>query len=260
MTSPLKKARSYAGMTMVELLIALAAGAIVMLGVYRLLATTLWNYNTQEQMTDMTQNATYTIKRLSEVLAAAGSYLPEKNYAVILYSLAKRDSIELRVNRNNSKFTIKNDTTCTDLRIDSADAFKGADSLLIRDTNEAVTKVKISAVKYATPPDTIVVASSTVFHRYDIIYGANTNRYFLSGTNFCCDATSNVLAENIEALGMTFLDASNAATTNWTNMVSCSLYVRARTLSRDPKYKSPTNGDGYHRLALKMNLRLRNRF
>jgi Tfp pilus assembly protein PilW len=257
-----KKAESCGGMTMVELLISIAAGAIVILGVYRLLINTLWNYNMQEQMTDMYQNGTYTIKRLSEVLAESGSYLPEKNYTVIYYSSGNPDSICMRINSKSAKFTFLHDTTCTDLRLDSAQNFIGADSLVNRDTAAAVnvTTVKINSVKTANTPDTISLAASTAFHTTDVIYGASTTRFFLFGTNFCKDTITNVLAENIEALGITFFDKSHAATTSWATMASCSLYVRARTTTPDPKYRNATYHDGYHRLALVMNLRLRNRF
>jgi Tfp pilus assembly protein PilW len=255
-----KKALPSAGMTMVELLITIAAGTIVILGVYRLLITTMWNYNMQEQLTDMYQNATYTIKRLSEVLAEAGSFLPEKNYTVIYYSAGNPDSVCMRVNRKGAKFTFSTDTNCTNLRLDSAQNFIGADSLVHRDTAGNVTTVKINSVKTANTPDTISLAGFTAFKNREIIFGANTTRFFLYGTNFCEDTITNVLAENIEALTMTFYDSTHTATTDWAHMRSVALVVRARTASPDPKYRNATYHDGYRRLSLSMELRLRNRF
>ena len=260
MTGSHKKALPSAGMTMVELLITIAAGAIVILGVYRLLTTTLWNYNMQEQLTDMYQNATYTIKRLSEVLAESGSFLPGKNYTVIYYSSGNPDSICMRINRKGAKFTFSKDTTCTDLRLDSAQNFVGTDSLVNEDTAGNVTTVKINSVKTANTPDTISLAASTAFHKKDIIYGASTARFFQYGSNFCEDTTTNALAENIDSLGMTFYDSSHTATTDWAKMRSAAITVRARTASKDPKFRHPVYKDGYHRLSLSMELRLRNRF
>jgi hypothetical protein len=43
-------------------------------------------------------------------------------------------------------------------------------------------------------------------------------------------------------------------------MISVSVYIRSRTGAPDQKYTNPTFGDHYRRLALSMDLRLRNKF
>ncbi len=247
---------------MVELLITIAAGAVVILGVYRLLTQSLWSYNLQEQMTDMYQNATYTIRRLSEVLEQAGADLPTFYYPVIITSSSTTSNITMRVNPYGGKWTFASYLSSSKIPVtpDSVGkAFLGADSLLL-DTGGWASSVKITGVVTGLPADTVALGASTTFNAFNVAFCATTHQYLLSGTNFCIDSAANVQAENIDALTMTFFDSTHAVTANWTNMSSCSLYVRARTASQDPKYKCPGFGDGYHRLALNMNLRFRNRF
>jgi hypothetical protein len=261
--------RDATGITLLELLITIIAGAIVILGVYRLLLSSLWSYNLQNQMTDMYQNATYTIKRLSETMAQAGADLPEQYYTVIYAGSSTVNDILMRANMGGGKFVISKDstyTTTTKIKIqvtpDSVGlAFKGADSVL-QDTGGWCRSGKIDSVKTGLSTDTVFTHSSSSwpFHVNNVIYAAATKRYFVSGGNFCIDSASNVQAENIDSLSMTFRDANHVPTTDWSKMVSVTLYVRARTASKDPNYKCPGFGDGYHRLALTMDMRFRNRF
>ena len=245
-----------------ELLVTIAAGSIVILGVYRLLISTMWSYNLQNQMTDMYQNATYTIKRMSESLQQAGADLPALYYPVIITANPASSDIQIRVNKYGGKVVFPKDTLCDKVLVapDSVGkAFLGADSLLV-DTGGWRVSVPITSVKTGYALDTVVLASSTLFGIFNVAFCATSKRYFLSGTNFCVDSAANVQAENIDSLGITFRDSNHVATTDWSNMVSVSLYVRARTASKDPKYKCPGFGDGYHRLALNMDFRLRNKF
>lgn len=257
-----KRKQGASGLTLLELLIAIAAGAIVILGVYRLLAMSLWSYNLQEQMTDMYQNATYTIKRMSEILQQTGGNLPAFYYPVIITANSISSDITVRVNPNGGKRRFPNDTTCAKIPVtpdSGGKAFLGADSLLV-DTSGWATSLKINSVVTGLPIDTIVLGASTHFPPNSVAFCATTHRYFLSGTNFCIDSASNVQAENIESLAIAFFDATHAPTADWATMSSCSLYVCARTATPDPKYKCPVIGDGYHRLGLSMVLRFRNRF
>ena len=157
-----RRTRNAAGLTMVELLITIAAGSIVILGVYRLLTTTMWSYNLQNQMTDMYQNATYTIKELSEALEQAGADLPNMYYPVILTANSTTNDIKMRVNKKNGKLIFNSDTTCDKIPVtpDSVGkAFVGADSLLV-DTGGWSASVQITNVKTGLTTDTVVLAAS----------------------------------------------------------------------------------------------------
>jgi hypothetical protein len=252
------------GITLVELLITILAGAIVIMGVYRLLTTSLWSYNLQEQLTDMYMNGTYTIKKLSEILMQAGANLPDRYYQVVLPNNSTTNDLTMRINKGNGKFWVDTSYTTgtTKIRVapDSvANTFKGADSLLL-DTGGWAASSKIDSVRTGFDPDTICLHTTLSPTIMNSIYAQSTTRLFLSGTNFCIDSSANVQAENIDSMSMTFRDSGYVPTTDWSRMVSVSLYVRTRTSAPDPKYKCPGFGDGYHRLALRMDVRFRNRF
>jgi Tfp pilus assembly protein PilW len=247
---------------MIELLITIVAGAIVILGVYRLLASSMWSYNLQNQTTDMYQNATYAIGKLNESLAQVGANLPQQYYVVVRVNSSS--DLTVRINKANAKFVIVNsgaNVTKIPMAPDSvAKAFVGTDSAVI-DTEGWYRSAKIDTVKTGLSTDTVVVhVAIPQLHTSNVVYASSTVHYFLSNGNFCIDTSTNVQAENIDSLCITFRDSSFAATTNWNNMAFASIYVRARTASPDPKYKCPGFGDGYHRLALTMDIRLRNRF
>lgn len=258
-----KEKKGAHGFTLVELLIAIAAGSLVIIGVYRLLAQTLWSYDRMEQMTDMYQNATFTIKKLSEEVSQAGGALPDSLYTVVYASSSPTNDITLSVNKKGA--TQKDTATITasaKIPVDSGNTFTGLDSIVV-DTGRGIPVTKqIDSVKVTSTPDTVYLKSpaTITLKPGDVIYAASRERYFINNTDFCLNSTSMVLAENIDLVAMAFFDAAHASTTNWTTMSSCSLYVRARTASKDPKYKCPGFGDGYHRLGLNMVLKFRNRF
>jgi prepilin-type N-terminal cleavage/methylation domain-containing protein len=249
------------GFTLVELLITLVAGSIVVLGVFRLLNSSLWSYSLQEQMTDMYQNATYTSKRISEELAQAGADLPDTGYNVI--SIASKSDFTLRVNKRGARQKIAASiSSSVKIPVDSGGFFLGCDSIVV-DTGEgpAVTR-KIDSVKVTSTPDTVYIPSSTTISlkAKDIVYGASNERFYLNNKDFCVNSNDMVLAENISVANTVFFDNNHVQTTNWDKMVSCSLYVCALTASKDPKYKHPIFSDGFRRLPLTINFRLRNRF
>jgi prepilin-type N-terminal cleavage/methylation domain-containing protein len=252
------------GLSLTELLVVLAAGAIVVLGVYSLLSSTLWSYNLQEQTTDMYQNATYTLKRLTEVIMQAGTNLPEKNYDVIFPTPGKMNDFRIKINRKNAKHEFTSDiSSTTKVPVDSGNAFKGMDSLVKRDTGGIVSKFKIQNVIITAStsiPDTVVISSPASFVSGDVVYADTMDRYFIDGKNFCYNSSSYILAENIDSLAIKFYNIDDGETNEWKKMISASIYVRAKTASPDPKYKHPVFKDGYRRLALNIKLRLRNKF
>jgi prepilin-type N-terminal cleavage/methylation domain-containing protein len=263
MCGPAQKEKPAArGMTMVELLLSIAAGAIVILGVYRLLTQSLWSYNLQEQMTDMYQNATYSIKKLSEELSQVGADLPDSAYTVVYVANSFTDSVTMRVNTKGARQKMTAAITgLSKIPVDSGNAFVGMDSIVV-DTGQGVAVTKqLDSVRVSSTPCTVYIAPATITLKSgDVVYGALTRRYFVRNRNLYFNDTSKVLAENIDSLAMTFYDHTKTATTNWKDMALISLYVRARTASPDPKYRHPVYRDGYHRLALSMDLRLRNKY
>jgi Tfp pilus assembly protein PilE len=248
------------GFTFVELIITIAAGSIVILGVYRLLTQSLWSYNLQEQMTDMNQNATYTIKKLTEVLSQAGSDLPDSGYPVI--SVANGHDVTVKTNDKGAKQIMSTSLlSSAKIPVDNGAPFVGCDTIVV-DSGSGILKYPLDSVRAVASPDTVYLKSPAVvtLKQWDRVYGAFTERYYSNNLNFCYNTDDVVLAENIDSIAITFYDTSHTATTNWGQMSSGSVYVRARTLSPDKFYKHPKFKDGYRRLALTMDFRLRNKF
>jgi len=248
------------GFTIVELVIAIAAGTIVILGIYRLLSSSLWSYNLQDQETDMYQNATYTIKKLTEVLSQAGSDLPDSLYPVI--SVNSASDIIVKTNDKGAKQMMSaNLTASAKIPVDNGAPFVGCDTIVV-DSGLGFLKFPFDSVRAAASPDTVYLKSPAVatLKQWDRVFGSYTEHYYASNFNFCYQADSVVLAENIDSIAVTFYDTGHATTTNWDHMSTGALYVRARTATPDKLYKHPVFHDGYRRLALTMEFRLRNKF
>ncbi len=94
-----------AGVTLVELLIALAIVGVVMGGLTRMLATQRQVYTVQEQVAVMTQQAQTAMELLSREIRAAGSNPTGAAFTPVTYSATQ---LELRSDRNGNGTT--NDT------------------------------------------------------------------------------------------------------------------------------------------------------
>lgn len=261
------------GFTLIEVLIAVAISGIVVLGLARLYTAGLWSYNLQEQITDMHQNAHYTIKRLTEEMMQAGVDLPEKKLNVITRNPGDNDSVSLLVNPRAGSYTFSANYNTTNqfIQLDDASGFAGADSVIKwkkSDSTTAFLRINTSyntgnfvkGVNVASTPDSIKLTADATFLSGDIIYPCFTRRYYRNGMNLCLNTNTNILAENIDSLGIWFYDKNKSATNNWDNILFGRIFVRARTSLPDKGYRHPTFNDGYRRVALSMDFRLRNKF
>jgi prepilin-type N-terminal cleavage/methylation domain-containing protein len=257
------RARSTSGFTLVELLIAAAISGVVMVAVVRLYVTGMQSYNLQAQITEMNQNAQYTLQLLFEEIQQAGVDLPDTIWPVLSQDLndANKDSIAIYVNPDSALYKFPAGVTTQKIPLSDASGFVGTTSILRLDSaRTAVNTIAVTAVDTAPNPDTIRLAASTVFKKNDIIYNYKVKHYFMNGHNFCRDTTTNILAENIDSLAFRFHNKSKGVVGDWKSICSCRLYVRARTAQPDPHYKNPTYNDGYRRVALTNEFRLRNKF
>jgi len=267
-----KRYEKQKGFTFVELLIAMVAGTIVVMGIFRLFTVGLWSYNLQESQTDLYQNATYAIQRLNEAIVQVGSNLPEKNYQVVFFTSSNPDSLTMRVNLNGGRYQFTNDSSISSSRVSIADArgFIGADSLISDSVGnngiDVINHYKITKVDTtpASPaPDTITLATSASFRPGTVIFASATRSYYYnSNTLWLKDSVVKVMSENIDSLSFVFYKRDGlTVTTVWDSMMIASVYVRARAAVMDPKYKNSAFGnDGYRRLPMAMTFRLRNRF
>jgi hypothetical protein len=100
-------------------------------------------------------------------------------------------------------------------------------------------------------------ATKDTFYADDAIYSFSCNRYYLSGTNFCLNNDTNVLAENIDSLKISFFTLGGTSTTNWQVMRSVRFVVESTTSASDSRY----NGYPDHKRRIKLvnEFRLRNK-
>ena len=256
------------GLTLVETIIAIAISSIILLSVTRLFSTSLTSYNLQDQLTDMNQNAKFTIKELSDILMQAGAdmqlvdsdtldkdtiIIPDSNKAVC-------SGFTIKINPRGGLYEIPENLapTCS-IQVDDARLFRYADKMArIPNLLSPLAPVKIySLLRCDTVTNFVVFSPSDAFSQNDAICSFVYNRYYLKNRNVCLNNDTTIIAENIDSLSITFLNRSGVQTSNWKNMRSVKMYVRARTIRPDNGY----NGypDHYHRIVLTNEFRLRNK-
>jgi prepilin-type N-terminal cleavage/methylation domain-containing protein len=257
-------AKSNNGFTLVELLVAVALSGLVLVGVTQLYMSGMRSYSLQSQITEMNQNAQYTIQLLTEEIQQAGVDLPPDSlYAVLTQNLgdAYKSSITISVNPKEGVYTIPADITTQKIQLANAAGFIGATSILrLKAAHDSVKTLAVLSVDTLAATDTIRLAAATSFKKGDVIYNYRTKTYFKSGTNFYLDTTSNILAENIDSLAFRFHNLAKTVVGDWKSMRSVRLYVRARAAQPDPRYKNPPYNDGYRRIVLSNEFQLRNKF
>lgn len=246
------------GITLLELLIAISLSGIVAGGIYNLCLNTTKSYNFQIQLTEMHQNATYTMNCLSGEIMQAGADLPDTGLEVIRMKPGKNDSISLCFNPVGANYTFTKDTLGTvNLLISDAVKFLGVDTIVKLGLTKKLSFHPVVSVNTSTNPNNIRFASPTNFYRTETIFAFYKTSFFLSGTNFCRGNIANVLSENIDSLSISFYQKDGSVSNDWSTMSYAKISVRARTANA---FKHQSSGDGYDRLTLTMDVRVRNRF
>jgi prepilin-type N-terminal cleavage/methylation domain-containing protein len=249
------------GFTLIEVIIAIFISSLIILGLFRLFSVSLWSYSTQEQLTDMTQNARFTIKEMGDVLMQAGADCSVARDTIIKPQGSVCSACTVKVNPRGGYFQITGPITPAtySLVVTNASSFNPVYAPLFFkapfDTTVSVSIDTIDSVHQAT--NCIYFHPAAAFSKNDVVYSFVNNYYYLHGTDFCLNSDANVLAENIETLTLTFLDVNAAQTALWKNMMSVQLVVIARTSLPDARYKGYS--DHRRRLRLTYNFRLKNK-
>ena len=259
--------RRRGGFTLIEIAVALAVSGILVSGLAYFFKTFSRSFNLQEQIADRDLNAHYTLKRLSEALMAAGADLPSQGWQVIAPSAgAPAGSFRLSVNPRGGVQYVAEPVIGRELPLDDAKGFAKAAAVLVDpyDPARAVFRVAVDAgyngngfvngVKSAATGSRLRLAADVRLDVGDAVYALAEEEYRLVGTNLMLG--NMVLAENIEALSVSFHAADQSPTTQWSAMRSARIQVRARTRLRDPGLK---RDDGFRKIELNTEVRLRNR-
>ena len=255
------------GFTLIEIMIALAISGLLLVGLTKIYTTMVNSYSLQDQLTEMNQNAKFTIKEISDVLMQSGADCGAVNgdtldKDTIILSAASND-FTIKVNPRGGVYTIPRDTiintsTPCSLKVDNAYAFRLATKI------GHVPAMKYPAVKVKTytllgidsANNKLCISGGIAgdnFYQNDAVYSFTYHRYYLNGTDLCLDSSGNVLAENIDSLKVTFLDSAGTATTKWTKMSFVNLIVESMTNIADNRY----NGYADHRRRLKLTYQFR---
>jgi prepilin-type N-terminal cleavage/methylation domain-containing protein len=263
-----------AGFTLIEIMIGLGVSAILILGLTRLYSATLGSYSLQEQLTEMNQNAKFTMKEVSDVLMQAGADcglvtdMLEKD-TVIKAASAPCNSFTIKINPRGGLYTIVKDTVLNtyaacSLKVDNAYSFRLADKIgHVSSINHFAAPFKTYTLNGLDSANNklFVSGGSAVdsFYVGDGLYSFKSHRYYLNGTNLCLDSDNIVMAENIDSLNLTFMDSTGASTTSWSLMRSVALVVEATTSVPDNRYVNLPWNDHRRRLKLTYQFRLKNK-
>lgn len=259
---------SHNGFTIVEILIAASLSLLLVVGILRLYLSTARSYNTQDTITDMNQNASYTCRRLSEEIMQAGTYLPDSGYEVIKMKEDKFDSITIYTNPTATFHQFVIDVyTAYEIPVPNALGFRGTTEIIKLTSDNVLSILNIDNTYNASPftngvnvdsdPNEIYLESSASFTVGDQLFASKKRIFFKNSTNFCLDTPENVLAENIDSLAIVFYDTTNTVTTSWESMYFAKIYVRSRSAAPDLKYTHPTINDNYRRYVQTMDVLIR---
>jgi type II secretory pathway pseudopilin PulG len=259
--------RKESGLTLIELLVGVAISALLVVGLVRFFKDSHRSVDTQDQLAERNQNLAYVLKKLSDRLMEAGSGLPDSAWPVIS-SIGSRDTL-FKIGINPKGGLEQTDTiynATQKLPVDDHMGFKGSPHILVVYQNPAKppelltikadhnTQGFVGGFKdMANRRDTIYLTETKTFGSGDMLYSYTTEFYRLADTNLYLG--NMVLAEGIDSVSLSFLNATGTATTAWHAMRSARLRVVARTDRKQPGLP----GDGYRRAAQSLDFRLRNK-
>jgi len=256
------------GFSLIEVIVAISISSLILIFLTRLFSVSLNSYNLQEQLADMNQNAKFTIKEMSDILMQAGADLQ-----IIDSDTLDKDTIiipdgnsvpctgfKIKINPRGGLFQIPQNISpavCS-IQVENASLFRLADKLQKLPGQNSKLPVKIYGLtRYDSLTNFVVFSPADTFTEGDAIVSFVYSHYYLNGTNLCLDNDSNIIAENIDTMEITFLNVDGDPTVNWKSMRSAKIKVCARTSIPDSKYTG--HSDHYRRITLRHEFRLRNK-
>lgn len=264
------------GFTLLELLVGVGVSAILILGLTRLFWSALDSYSLQDQFTEMNQNAKFAMEEVSDVLMQAGANCIlvdgdtlDKDSIISSVASVPCSSFTIKVNPRGGFFVVTTGCKITSfpcsLQVDNDSGFRLADSLgKIPEINSApsryVKTYKINGINFTDNKMSITGNTSPdSFYVGDGLYSFSSQKYYLKGTTLCMNNDTNIMAENIDSLKVTFMDSTGTSTQKWASMSSVGLVVEATTSLQDYRYVNAPWNDHRRRLKLTYKFRLKNK-
>jgi hypothetical protein len=262
-----------AGVTLVELLVALTLSSVVVLALSEVYRSTLFGYNLQTQTSSTQQCTYYMATMLQDAFLQVGADLPDSGLAVIEMGSACDDSVAVKVNPRGGTCQFEDSVYCPagTRRIPVSDARgfvkRDARPLVLAkrksDHSQAVVLLSINESCNSgnfhdgvdTVGDSLALSTSVDFGPHDVLYAYVTDYFVLHGSTLC--RNGDTLTEGIDSLAFCFRDSTGAATSQWDDMRTARITVRGVTAGSHPNYKG--TADHRPRLAVEKVFRLRNR-
>jgi len=252
------------GLTLIELLIALALSSILIAALYRIFISQQKTYTVQDQVVDIQQNLRIAIGQMTREIRMAGYG------GNILDIFGNINGFTNIITPANNSITI---LLADEVGVLKQNALKGANQLKVTNASKFNTDKK----KYlcfnglnnyliqSVIPDTITLNTSLAEDHLinEPVYLVKAITYTLglsSGKtalrrNENTEGGAQPVAENIEGLQFTYFDVNGSVTANPPDIRMIRVAVTSKTDMRDPEYKG---GDGYRRRILSSHIKVRN--
>jgi prepilin-type N-terminal cleavage/methylation domain-containing protein len=252
------------GVTLIELLIALVISGILVAALYRTFISQQRTYSVQEQVADMQQNLRVAIDRMTRDIRMAGyggnilAVFGNINTFTNIITPAA-DSITIMMADEVGVLQQAAPEGTNQLKVTNANIFNtGAKQYLCLngENNYVVGGVSGSTITLSS-----VLLEDHLINEAVYLVKAITYDLGLSGGKPALRRNENTgggaqpVAENIESLQFTYLDANGYVTASPPDIRMVKVAVTARTNMSDPDYKG---GDGFRRRTLSFYIKVRN--
>jgi len=256
--------RKKKGLTLIELLIALALSSILIAALYQIFISQHKTYGIQDQVVDMQQNARFAIGQMTREIRMAGY---GGNILAIFSSINGFTNI---ITPADNSITI---ILADYVGVLKQTATKGLNQLKVTDASKFNTDKKkylclnglnnylIQSVVTDTITLTTSLSEDHIINEPVYLVKAITYTLGLSGGKPALRRNENTgggaqpVAENIESLQFTYLDKNGNVSANPPDIRMVKVTVTAKTNRFDPEYKG---GDGYRRRILSSHIKVRN--
>jgi prepilin-type N-terminal cleavage/methylation domain-containing protein len=266
------------GLTLIELLVALAVSGLLIAGMYRTFTGQQKTYTIQEQVVDMQQNVRAAINRMMTELRMSGfgnvsmvlpvTYttgtfnnilnpnMPTAGSLTIISSVGGTATLTASGSGGQNQITV---STLTDGQgnalFDTGNrkyiSVGGLESYMITSVDNGTKTITLNgSLTYNHPIGTPVFTIRALSYQVASVNGIPT---LLRDENLGDGAQPQ--ADSIENLQFTYLDADGNITANPADIRIITVSLRARTERQDPDLD---NGDGYRRRQIVSNIHLRN--